>query len=220
MDDPALPHRDHELALRGLARLNVASGVVPRLWRVIRPACDPGGSTSVLDIAAGGGENLLGVWRLARNDGFEVEASACDIRPLALDRCRGRAEEAGAPLTTHLCDARNGDWSDAYDVAMCSLFLHHLDRNDAVRLLRVMRRAARRLVVVNDLDRSRSGFALAKIASRLATRSSVVHVDAPRSVAAAFTRSEARSIADEAGLRDARIEPVFPCRWTLAWRCP
>ena len=43
----------------------------------------------------------------------------------------------------------------AYDVAHCSLVLHHLDPRAAVDLLVEMARVARIGIVVNDLDRSR-----------------------------------------------------------------
>ena len=72
-------------------------------------------------------------------------------------------------------------------------------RTPKISLLYKMRCAARRLVLVSDLVRSRAGYALAAAVPRLLTRSRVVHVDAVRSVEAAFTPEEFRLLAAEAG---------------------
>jgi hypothetical protein len=80
-----------------------------------------------------------------------------------------------------------------------------------------MAAAAQRLVLVDDLRRTRFGYALAWIACQLLTRSPVVHTDGPRSVRAAFTLAEARQLAARAGLDDCRISPHWPQRFLLSW---
>ncbi len=92
-----------------------------------------------------------------------------------------------------------------FDVIVTSLFLHHLTRADAVRLLAAMSQTARRLVVVNDLRRSTAGYLLAQAVCRLITRSPVVHVDGPRSVAGAFTMAEMRQMCVDADLTPIRL---------------
>jgi hypothetical protein len=76
------------------------------------------------------------------------------------------------------------------------------------------------MVIVSDLRRTRTGFYLAYIASRLLTRSDVVHVDALRSVRAAYTLDELRELAREAGLTGARIAARWPQRQVLEWVAP
>ena len=78
--------------------------------------------------------------------------------------------------------------------------------------------AARRLLLVNDLERSLVGLLLAVAGTRLLTRSPVVHYDGPWSVAAAFTVAEARRLARAAGLAGARVTRCWPWRWQLTWR--
>ena len=92
-----------------------------------------------------------------------------------------------------------------YDVVSTSLFLHHLDEDEAVQLLEKMKRASRGLVLVNDLRRSRLGVALASVCPRLLTGSDVVRADALRSARAAFTLPEARDLAARAGLVCAEV---------------
>ncbi len=104
-----------------------------------------------------------------------------------------------------------------YDVVMCSLFLHHLGEEEAVGFLRWAAATAAHQVLVNDLERSGPGLALAHVAVRLLTTSDVVHVDGPRSVESAFTMAEARALAERAGLRGAVVRWRWPFRYLLTW---
>jgi 2-polyprenyl-3-methyl-5-hydroxy-6-metoxy-1,4-benzoquinol methylase len=162
----------------------------------------------------------IGLARAARSSGCDVRLVGCDVSQLAVEHARQRAEQVGAAVEFRCCDAFELDGSEPFDVVLCSLFLHHQGEQQGVTLLRQMARCARRLVLVNDLVRSPTGYSLAWLGTRLLTRSPVVHVDGPRSVAAAFTLREARELAERAGLHGARVEPRWPCRYLLSWRKP
>ena len=70
------------------------------------------------------------------------------------------------------------------------------------------------------LRRNRVGYLMAWFGCRLLTRSPIVRVDGPLSVAAAFTFDEARSLATRAGLAGAAVSGYFPERFLLVWRKP
>ena len=110
-----------------------------------------------------------------------------------------QAALAGAPIEFSVRDVLAQDLPGNFDVAISSLFFHHIDEDSAVRLLQKMAAGTRHLVLVNDLRRSLGGVMLAFLASRLFTRSDVVWTDALRSVRAAFTAEEAMSLAERAG---------------------
>ena len=119
-----------------------------------------------------------------------------------------------------VADAANSSLPNGYDVAMCSLFLHHLTNDEAESFLRKMAAAACQLVLVNDLRRSMTGLALAYVGTRLLSRSPVVHIDGALSVRAAFTLAEVRELAERAGLRGAIVMRQWPYRYLLTWRRP
>jgi hypothetical protein len=100
---------------------------------------------------------------------------------------------------------------------MCSLFTHHLDKDEVVSLLRKMAAATKHLVLVNDLVRSVPSLMMVTFATQLLTRSKVVHFDGPASVKASFTPEELRELAVEAGLQTAHVQEHFPCRMLLQW---
>ncbi len=66
---------------------------------------------------------------------------------------------------------RQLDLEHHYDVVMCTLFLHHLDRETALNVISKMYRATRRIVLIDDLRRTWLGYRLAQLGCQLLTRS-------------------------------------------------
>ena len=151
---------------------------------------------------------------------------AGDVSPTALAAARAAAERharargGAVPVRFFPLDALRETLPRGYDAVVCSLFLHHLSEESAVQLLAAMAAAARRRVIVSDLRRSPVNSALVAAASRLVTRSRIVHVDGLRSVRAAFRRHELRALAGRAGLTGAVVKTHFPCRMLLTWDRP
>ncbi len=220
MDDPGLDDALHGGALRGLARINRISAVARTLEEVIADVLTVPGRRPlrVLDVACGGGDVPVALAAWARRHGHDVELSGCDRSPFSVAYARRRAERAGVEVAFFELDVGRDPLPEGYDVVASSLFLHHLGTAAAVAFLREMSRTASRLVVVNDLVRGAGGLLLASLATRVLTRSPVVHVDGPRSVRAAFTVAEVRRIAADAGLADARVDRCWPFRFVLTWR--
>jgi 2-polyprenyl-3-methyl-5-hydroxy-6-metoxy-1,4-benzoquinol methylase len=221
MDEPGLASLEHERALDGLRRVNRLSGSSGLLWRAMRGLAEErrGAGLRVLDVASGGGDVALGVARRAARAGIELTIDGCDISPTAVDHAQRQAALGGCGhLRFFQLDVLRDPLPEGYEIVICSLFLHHLSDDEAVGLLGNMSAAARVLVLVDDLRRSRLGYALAWLGCRLLTRSRIVHVDGPRSVAAAFTSAEALRLAQTAGLTGATISHHWPQRFLMRWR--
>ena len=219
MDRDDLDEALHVQALRGLERINRWSGSARILWPSIRACAAAAGSRPlrVLDVATGAGDVPIRLWHRARRAGVPLQIDGCDRSPRAVAHAARRAAEAGAEIRFFAWDARSGPPPELYDVVTCSLFLHHLDEEEAVAMLRRLGAAARRLVLVNDLRRGAAGMVFAYLGTRLLSASPVVHADGPRSVAAAFTCAEARALARRAGLDGAVVRRRWPCRFLLRW---
>lgn len=218
MDAPGLDPRMHAAALAGLRRVNRLSRVRQVLLRHISMHGAPHGAPlRILDVACGSGDLVVWLARKLACRGVPTEVSGCDIRSTAIDEARRLSAAAKQPAEFFLHDAVRTRLPPGYDVVTCSLFLHHLDEDDAVRLLANLAEGARSLVLLDDLRRTRLGYLLAWFGSRLLSRSPVVHVDGPLSVAAAFTPDEARELATRAGLVGATIELHWPERFLLSW---
>jgi 2-polyprenyl-3-methyl-5-hydroxy-6-metoxy-1,4-benzoquinol methylase len=170
-----------------------------------------------LDIATGGGDIPISLWHRARRRKLPIEIAACDLSRRAIEFARQKGCRSRANVEFFQHDVLASPLPEGFDAIACSLFLHHLADEDAVNLLRRMAAASRQLVAVNDLRRSTAGLLLAYAASKALTRSDVVRVDAPLSVRAAFTISEANALAARAGLSNCTVKPRWPQRFLLSW---
>ena len=184
----------------GGARLTL--GALERLVGELRPADE----LSVLDVGSGASDipRAIVPWALARRLRPRVVATdvSADILGLA------RTPDA-VGLEFAVADARELPFPDAsFDVATCSLLLHHFDPDGAVAVLREMRRVSRRGIVVNDLVRGWLGYGGAWALSRVFTSNPLTRHDAPLSVRRAYTRAE---LAELAALAD--VGPVEFTGW-------
>jgi SAM-dependent methyltransferase len=218
MDDPSLGRSRHVDALRALARVNLLSLASGRLWAEVARLHRAGRDrVRVLDVACGGGDVLAALARRAGRSGVPVELHGCDASPVALDVARARVSPADAARFFPL-DVEREALPSGYDLVCCSLFLHHLSDESAVRLLGAMAAATRDTVLVQDLRRTRLGYLFAFVGLHALTTSDVARRDGLISVGAAFTIPEARVLCAAAGMEGARVRPSWPQRFVVRWR--
>lgn len=222
MDDPALPETDHLEALEALRQINALSFTAASLATAVAGISRSHAPLTIVDVACGGGDVTLDLARrLARHmpPACGLNMIGVDISPRAVERARSIADARGVKAEFFVHDVvTNG--CPPCDVAVSSLFLHHLDDDDARGLLARMAAAARDGVVVSDLVRSRLGLALATLGTTLLVRSKVARVDGPMSVRAARTLDEYHQLLATAGLNGATIRRVWPERVILSWSRP
>lgn len=217
MDDPAISRDSHFVALRDLGRINRWSGSASVVWHSVRRLARQLGRNQlrVLDVATGGADIPIRLWRLGRAAGLELEIDALDISAQALEFAAEKCRLAGAPVNLRQLDIVRQEVDQRYDLVTCSLFLHHLTNEEAELVLGKMVAAARYQVVVVDLARSRWNLLQVWLATRVLSRSKVVHFDGPQSVRAAFSLQELKAIADRLGGCRFTIRSSWPCRQVL-----
>lgn len=220
MDQPGLSPEEHAAALRGLRRINRISRTESHLIAALEPLIAEAGDEplSVLDVACGGGDVVCDLARRAAAKGWNVRFSGADFSEQALEIARENAARQGLEIPFFRWDAIASPLAERFDVVMCTLFLHHLSEDETVRVLRHMADSARRMVMADDLVRSRFGYWLAQAGCRLLSRSYVVHFDGPVSVRSAFDTHEIKTLAESAGLTNCRIRKHWPERYLLTWR--
>lgn len=222
MDDPQLDSQMHREALQGLARINRVTRVYRLLWKAIQACCRDHhlDSLSVTDLGCGSGDLLIWLKTKAITKGIDLKITGCDFNAVAIQAAQNRAEQSNLAAEFVQMDVLEEPLPASQDMIVSSLFLHHLADEDVVRLLQRMAESTRHRVVVQDLVRSRFGYLLCWLGTRLLSRSPVVQTDGPLSVAGAFTLTEIRQLADRATLTHCQIDRHWPERFLLTWRQP
>lgn len=226
MDDPRLSAAEHVVALGALARINAVSWTAGRLARAVVARLDSAGPplagpVRIVDIACGGGDVTIGLaarlGRVAAARGWAPpDVLGIDRSGLAIDRARRLAADRGVTARFLVADV-TASTAPPCDIAVSSLFLHHLDDDDAIALLAALAATARRGAVISDLVRSRLGLALAVLGTTFLARSRVARIDGPRSVRAARTPAEYHALCAAAGIRGATVRRTWPERVLVEW---
>lgn len=244
MDDPRLSEAEHVVALRALARINSLSWTAGQLATAIVARMDAAGRVNdhgrhgersnaerpnagrpdrlrVVDVACGGGDVTVALAarlrRVATARGWSApEVIGIDRSELAVERARKLAASRGVEARFLIADVTE-TMCPPCDIAVSSLFLHHLDDEVATRLLSSLATTARSGIVISDLVRSRLGLALAVLGTTLLSSSRVARVDGPRSVRAARTPAEYHALCSAAGMTGATVRRTWPERVLVEW---
>lgn len=221
MDDPALAPAEHLAALRALGVINALSLTAASLTRAITGLAAGGPRAGrplrVVDVACGGGDVTVA---LARRLGPAYHVTGIDLSPRAVARAAEHAARRDVKNVSFAVGDVLADGCPGCDVAVTSLFVHHLDDDAAAATIRGLVAAATIGGAVSDLLRSRRGLVLAHLATRLLTRSRVARVDGPLSVRAARTLPEYRLLMERAGVPAAHVVATWPERVLVTWRRP
>jgi ubiquinone/menaquinone biosynthesis C-methylase UbiE len=114
-------------------------------------------------------------------------------------------------------DALELPFADAqFDYVICSLFTHHLLDQQVVKVLREMRRVAKRRIFVIDLHRHPVAYFLYTTLGKIVLHNRLVRHDGALSIMRGFKSDELLELAQRAGLRDVWVERHFPYRLVLS----
>ena len=220
MDQPGLDPRAHAQALAALRRINFLSGTAFQIARQIYKIAPPDlhQSIRIVDLACGSGDVLIQLTQRLRKKYEKVETLGIDMSPFAI----AQAQSLAVQRKIQDVDFRVGEvlkdpLPTDCDIIISSLFLHHLETEKVQQLLHEAAQAARIGIVISDLKRTKLGWLLAWIVARVITLSPIVRYDGPISVQGAFSTSEIREIAENAGMGNAYIGDCWPQRWMLRW---
>jgi ubiquinone/menaquinone biosynthesis C-methylase UbiE len=178
-----------------------------------------GRRVTLLDVATGSGDIPAYVAASMAARGIEVTAEGIDANADVLREARGYQAGHRGAVRLLRADARRLPHADgAFDVTVCSNFLHHLGEAEAVDALKEMARVSRIGVVAADLTRGGLPRASVWLLTRLTTTNRLTRNDGPLSVDRAFTPAELSSLAREAGMDRAEVRRAGPVRMVLTWR--
>ena len=167
---------------------------------------------SILDVGSGGGDVLRRIARDKKLISRVTQMTGVDKNQFMTDY----ATDASRHITS-----LSFITADAFelnrlplksDIIISTLFCHHFDDQELIRLISVMKNSCNRGFIINDLHRHWFAYHSIRILTALFSNSRLVKYDAPLSVARALTRREWKYILSNAGVED------YSIRWFWAWR--
>lgn len=225
MDDFSIADERLANALVDLRRVNRYLGgnaaTMKHLTPLIRKA-RPDAPLEVLDVATGGADFPEFLMREAVRQGWHVQPTGLDLNEATLAYARAALDDRLPPRLAGQIDLRQGDAlqlpvpDNAFDVGVTSLFMHHLNDDEAVQMLQELDRTTRLGFIVNDLHRHPLAYYGVQAWGRVTRASVFFRHDAPVSVLRGFTRDELQILVRRAGLSHARIRWHWAFRWTIS----
>jgi len=225
MDDFSIDDERLANALVDLRRVNRWLGGHAATIAPLRPLLRrtrPDAPLRLLDVATGGADLPEYLMREGVRQGWHLKPIGLDLNAATLAYARRGLQERLPPRLERQIDLLEGDAlnlplaDDSVDVVVSSLFMHHLNDDEAVQMLREMDRTARHGFIVSDLHRHPLAYVGVKAWAVVTNASVFFRHDAPVSVLRGFTRAELQRLIDRAGLPHAEIRWHWAFRWTIS----
>jgi ubiquinone/menaquinone biosynthesis C-methylase UbiE len=216
MDEPGADPRLLDKSLRYIRAINrclmYTRATVSHFERFSQ-GWEPGARVTVLDVATGTADVPAALVRWGKRRGFDVRVVGVDLHDGTIRAAVGMGLDPRIAMVR--ADALRLPFADgSFDYVMSSMFLHHLDDDVVVRVLREMDRVARRGVVAADLLRGRRAAMWIRLFTLLANP--MVRHDAVASVGQSFREAEIVELTRRAGLGYARYHGHFAHRFVVA----
>ena len=198
MDRPQPVSAELERDLRNIRRLNRWFGSYALITTFLRRWITPAARLRIVDLCTGSGDIPRLIADYARNVGASVTIDAVDQQSATLEIARrlGADYENIDFIETNILSLEP---REPYDIALCTLALHHFSDDDAVRVLQHCRELSRKFVLVSDLRRGFFGTAGVFLLTATLFREPMTRFDARLSMTRAFSFSEMRDLAVRAG---------------------
>ncbi len=214
LDDAALRRN-----LRDIRRINALLGwtgfAVRALGHAIRTHYADG--FALIDVAAGSADIPLALARWAARQGIPARIVATDLSPQIVRIATEQAAHVPS-IAVRQMDALAPPYPPgSFDIALCTLALHHFDPPLAVEILHNLGRLGKQ-VFVFDVERHPLAYLGVIPLTRIIPMDAMTRHDAPASVRRAYDQRELRELALAAGLRDAQVRVGFPFRMVLTAR--
>ena len=198
MDRPQPVSPELELDLERIRQLNRWFGSHRLVSIFTRRWIMPGAKMWVVDLATGSGDIPRLLVDHARRIGAQIKVDAVDHQAATLEIAR-RLSARYPEISYQAANILEWDCAQSYDIALCSLTLHHFSDHDAVKLLQRCSALSQKFVLVADLRR---GFLLqagVHLLTALIFREPMTRFDARLSAERAFSFAEMRGLAVQAG---------------------
>ena len=160
----------------------------------------------IVDLGCGSGDSLRSIADWARKNTFNVKLTGVDMNANVIEylgkQCIKYPEING--ITSDY--QKYLDQNTSIDIVHCSLFCHHLNETELIRLFTYFSENVTIGFIINDLQRTRMAYYSAWFFTRLLNGSTLAKNDGPVSVLRAFKVSELKLLLEKANIKNYNIQ--------------
>jgi SAM-dependent methyltransferase len=169
----------------------------------------------IVDLGCGSGGALKIIADWARKKSYKVKLTGVDVNANAIDYLK-RYSIYFPEINGIVADYRDYlDNNKIIDVVHCSLFCHHLNDDELLRLVILFRENLKTGFIINDLQRNWQAYFSAWFFTRLFNGSVLSKNDGPVSVLRGFKTDELVLLLKKAGVRNCSVQKEWLFRFLV-----
>lgn len=173
---------------------------------------DPSKPVTIADIGCGNGDMLRMLAGYAKKNGRNFNLIGVDANAFTIEHAQMLSSDY--PSMSYKCvDVFSEDFKELqYDIALCTLTLHHFDDNEIVNIITTFKNNAALGVVVNDLHRSKAAYYLFSMICTLFSLKRLPREDGLVSILRGFKKEDLEVFSRKLALKK------YSIRWKWAFR--
>jgi 2-polyprenyl-3-methyl-5-hydroxy-6-metoxy-1,4-benzoquinol methylase len=165
---------------------------------------------SIVDLGCGNGDMLRQVAKFGRKNNYNFQLLGIDANCATIDYANQLATDFPEINFKKEDVLSKAFQTQSYDIAMCTLFLHHFEDRIALDLVKTLVKNAKIGVLINDLHRHKLAYSLFKIVTS-GIKNKMTREDGLTSILKAFKREDFLRFSKE-------IKHKSTLRWRWAFR--
>lgn len=206
---------EYEHCLKMLFKVNKVFGFFGSTMRLLRRFSN---DFSLLDVGCGGGLFLLHLshyFPATQLMGTDISFEAIQIAQKELHLWQKKAKVNINVDFQWQQQATFSLSSNSIDIILATMVCHHLSDKELIDFLQQATLAARKAVIINDLQRHSIAQWLYAMISPVLFRNRLITHDGLISISRGFTRAEWKLLLHHANIKNYKIKWCFPFRWMI-----
>lgn len=213
MDDFSLEGEELRDALDKIANINQLLGgnrlTFKGIKKLLRSCHD---TITILDIGCGNGDMLRMLSRFGKRHGYNLVLIGVDANCFTIKYAMDLSQEYDN-ISYKCLDIFSEEFALLeYDIALCTLTLHHFNDTDIIKLIREVHNKASTGIVINDLHRNKVAYRLFEMICVLFGLNRMSREDGLLSILKGFKKCDFCAFSKKLGLRN------YSIRWQWAFR--
>lgn len=170
---------------------------------------------TIADLGCGGGDMLMMIANWARKRGQDINLIGIDANPNIVEFAKKNTKNY--PEISYRAINIFSDEFKAlkYDIATSTLFTHHFNDRELIKLFTQIKSQASLGMVINDLHRHWFAYHSIKWLTAAFSKSVMVRNDAAVSVLRSFHRNEIAKILNRSNISDYSVQWMWAFRWQI-----